>query len=478
MIEHDFSSTIKFALLSQEDKDNIHTTTLKILEEVGQKVFQKEALTLLMDAGCTVNEDGVVKIPSKLVEKALSSAPASIKIYDREENLAMDLGGNRSYFGTGSDLLYSVDVNGNRHRCVLEDIARAAHVCDALANIDFIMSLAQPSDITPKKSYLQSFATMAENSVKPIVSTAEGLNDFKEIWEICCILRGGEDAVRNKPYTILYAEPISPFKHPVDSLDKLIFCSEKGIPALYTPAPIAGSTAPMTIAGHVAQGLAECFTGLVIHQLKVEGAPFVMGVGPSVLDMRTGTCCYNAPEFYLAYIAAVEMSHYYNIPNWGYGGCSDSHIPDGQATLEAGYMTFLAAMSGSNLNHDVGYLDFGRTGSLELIVITDEIISQVRRLAQGVPVNDETLAFDAICDVGYTGEFLTHEHTAKHVRSVQWQPQLISRSGFEKWEADGSKSFLDRAHQRLEGILKSHSPIELPKEKLGAIQARIDKFEI
>jgi len=185
MIRNDMLKTIKFSFLSEEDKDNIHANVLKILEEVGQKVFQKEAIVLLRDAGCTVDEEGVVKIPSELVEKSLSTAPESIKVYDREENLAMDLGGNRSYFGTGSDLLYSVDAKGNRHRCVLEDIVRAARVCDALPNIDFIMSHAQPSDITPKKSYLMSFATMAENSIKPIVSTAEGRDDLKEIWEIC-----------------------------------------------------------------------------------------------------------------------------------------------------------------------------------------------------------------------------------------------------------------------------------------------------
>jgi len=126
-------------------------------------------------------------------------------------------------------------------------------------------------------------------------------------------------------------------------------------------------------------------------------------------------------------------------------------------------------MSGSNLNHDAGYLDFGRTGSLELIVLTDEIISQVRRLSQGVPVDEETLAFEAFRDVGYKGEFLTHDHTVKLVRSVQWQPQLISRKAFEDWGAAGSRSFIDRADQRLEEILKTHTNLKLSKEKLQAI---------
>ena len=190
---------------------------------------------------------------------------------------------------------------------------------------------------------------------------------------------------------------------------------------VYSPAPISGSTAPMTIAGHAVQGLSECFCGLVIHQLKAKGAPFVMGTGPAVLDMATVQCSYNAPEYLMAYLASIEMSHFYDLPNWGYAGTSDSQIPDGQASLEAGLLTFMSAMAGSNLNHDVGYLDFGRTGSLEMIVILDEIIDQIRRLYQGIPVNAVMLALDVIGEVGSEGNFLTHEHTLKHLRSTQWK---------------------------------------------------------
>ena len=205
--------------------------------------------------------------------------------------------------------------------------------------------------------------------------------------------------MRSNPYFIHYAEPISPLKHPFHSLDKLLFCAEKHIPAIYSPAPISGSTAPITLAGHVAQGLAECFCGLVIHQLRAEGAPFLMGMGAAVLDMATSQCSYNAPEYYLAYMAMIEMSHYYDLPSWGYAGTSDSQIPDGQATLEAGLLTFLSAFSGANLNHDVGYLDFGRAASLDMVVICDEIIDQIRRMKRGIPVNDDMLALDAIREV-------------------------------------------------------------------------------
>jgi trimethylamine--corrinoid protein Co-methyltransferase len=233
----------------------------------------------------------------------------------------------------------------------------------------------------------------------------------------------------------------------------------------------------MTIAGHVAQGLAECFCGLVIHQLKAAGAPFLMGMGPAVLDMATLQCSYNAPEYLLSYQAIIEMSLYYDLPNWGYAGTSDAQIPDEQASFEAGLESFMAAMAGSNLNHDVGYLDFGRTGSLEMIVILDEIIDQVRRMQQGIRVDDEMLALDAIKDVGSEGNFLVHPHTLKHMRQTQWRPKLISRMGFEKWESAGRSSLLERAQKKLTDILENHQPTPIDESRAQKIQQVVDAYQ-
>jgi trimethylamine--corrinoid protein Co-methyltransferase len=463
--------------LSGEDKKNIHQAVLRILSEIGMKIFHDEALALLKAAGCPVEGDRLVKVPAKLLQEAIESAPTNIAVYDRTGRRVMDLGERRSYFGTGSDLIYSLDSKTmQRHPCLLDDVSRAARVADALPNIDFIMSFAHPSEQAPERAYLLSFYAMIANSTKPIVCTASGREDLNEMWEIARILRNGEAALQSKPYFIHYAEPISPLKHPFDSLDKLLFCADKSIPLVYSPAPISGSTAPITIAGHVAQGLAECFCGLVIHQLKTRGAPFLMGTGPAVLDMATGQCSYNAPEYLLAYLAVIEMSHFYNLPSWGYAGTSDSQIPDGQATFEAGLLTFISAMAGSNLNHDVGYLDFGRTGSLEMIVILDEMIDQIRRLYQGIPVNAEMLAVDVVREVGPVGNFLTHPHSLRHLRATQWRPKLTSRMGYEKWQSSGSTSLLDRAQKRLHQILESHQPTPLAEDLATRIQNRVDSF--
>ncbi len=474
----EFAQRPRLVLLTEEDKDRIHQALMKILEKIGMQILHDEALNLLRKAGCKVRENGNVRIPSSLVEEAVQSAPRNIPIYDREGNHVMETGGLGSHPGTGSDLLYSLDAETMKRRsCILDDVGRAARLCDALPNIDFIMSCAHPSDLDPQKAFLASFQAMVENSSKPIVSTAECRNDLREMWRIAEILRDGEEKLRAQPYFIHYVEPISPLKHPFASLDKLLYCAEKHIPAIYSPAPLSGATAPMTIAGHVAQGLAECFCGLVIHQLKAEGAPFLMGMGPAVMDMASSQSSYNAPEYYLAYVAAIEMSHYYDLPSWGYAGTSDSQIPDGQATLEAGFITFLSILSGANLNHDAGYLDFGRTGSLEMVVIMDEIIDQLRRFHRGIPVNDDELGLDVIQEVGPGGQFLTHDHTLRHFQSTQWRPRLICRDGYEKWEESGSRSLLERARLRLLEILETHRPLPIPPEKAQVIRNLVDQFK-
>jgi trimethylamine---corrinoid protein Co-methyltransferase len=464
-------------ILSSQDKEKIFDAALRVLEDVGMQLMHEEALSLLAGAGCVVDKNRTVKISRDHVKRAIASAPDNIPIYNRLGEHVMDLGGRRAYFGTGSDLMYAFDAGeGARHLTGIADIERAARLCDALPNIDFIMSFAHPHEMDPDIAYLESFRCMASNSIKPIVNTAKDRSDLKAMWEISTVFRGGESQFREKPYTVHYAEPISPLKHPFSSVDRLIFCAETGLPVIYSPAPIAGSTAPMSIAGHVVQGLAESLFGLVIHQLTVEGAPFLMGIGPAVLDMSTSQCSYNAPEYLMAYLAAVEMSHHLNLPNWGYAGTSDSQLPDGQATFEAGLLAYMSLVAGSNLNHDVGYLDFGLTGSLDMVVIMDEVIDQLRRMQQGIPVNEETLAVGVIQEGAKQGEFLSHPHTLTHLRATQWRPHLMNRMGYDQWDQSGRNDLLAGAHHRLTEIMESHQPCQVDEPVAKAIQLCLDRY--
>jgi trimethylamine--corrinoid protein Co-methyltransferase len=469
---------LQVGFLGDDDKQAIYDAALEVIGTVGMRVFQPAALELLRAAGGEVVGRDLVRLPARLVERARATAPAVVPVFDRNGEPAMRLGGRRSYFGTGSDLMNIYDLeSGERRLAGLADVTTAARLCDGLDNIDFVMSSAFPNDIAdPHRAFVAEFQAMVTGTTKPIVLTAEGVDDLEVMWQIAAALRGGPEALAAKPYFVMYGQPSSPLEHPRDSLEKLLFCADKGIPAIYSPAPLAGATAPITVAGHIAQGVAESLFGLVVHQLRKPGAPFVFGIGPAVLDMATAQSSYNAPEYLMTYLGAIEMARWLDLPNWGYGGTSDAQLVDAQAGMEAGELTLLAMMAGSNLNHDVGYLDYGMTGALELVVIVDEFIAMNRRLLAGITVDRETLGVEVIAQTGPGGDFLSTKHTARHVRKAQWRPTIINRKGYERWSQDGGADLREQARRKALRLLAAPAAAPLAADLAARIDELVEAF--
>ena len=465
--------TGRLTVLSDKGKNDIYAAAVRIMSEVGMRVPHAASRDLLARAGATVEDGDLVHVSRDMVETARATAPASFTVYDRDGEPAMELGGYHSYFGTGSDLMSVYDLEtGEARRSGLADVARAAHLCDALPNIDFIMSCAYPNDIEASRAYLESFRAMVGGTTKPMVMTAAGAGDLEVMWKIACELRGGAEQLRAKPYFIMYGEPVSPLKHAGEVLDKLVFCADRGIPAIYSPAPSAGATAPITHAGHIVLAVAESLFGLVIHQLRRPGAPFIFGMGPVKIDMSTLQALYNSAEYYTTILGITEMAKWLDLPNWGYAGSSDSHVVDAQAGMDIAELTLLSMQAGSNLNHDIGYLSFGLVAALEQVVITDELISLNRRFLEGIEVSDETLAVDVIAKVGPGGDFLREKHTARHVRGLQWTPTLLNRKTRENWTRDGAPDLRERARRKALDILAHHQPAPIE----AGVQAAIDEL--
>jgi trimethylamine--corrinoid protein Co-methyltransferase len=318
---------------------------------------------------------------------------------------------------------------------------------------------------------------MVANTTKPMVMTSEHAGDLAVMCAVAEELRGGPEELAAKPYFIMYLEPVSPLSHPVESLDKLLFCADHGIPAIYSPAPLAGGTAPITVAGHTCQGVAESLFGLVIHQLRKPGAPFLFGIGPAVLDMATSQSSYNAPEYLMTLLCQIEMARWLDLPNWGYGGTSDSQLVDAQAGMEIAELALLCLAAGSNLNHDVGYLDFGLTASLEMIVIVDEYLAMNRKIFAGVEVTPETLAVDVVRDVGPGGDFLSHRATARQVRKAQWRPTILNRQGRARWLEEGAPDLREQARRKALRLLAEHEPAPLDAAVAARIDALVAGFE-
>jgi len=325
------------------------------------------------------------------------------------------------------------------------------------------MSMGIATDVPTNKSYVHQFEAMLLNTTKPIVFTAGNISDIREIHEMACLAAGGEGKLREHKSLILYDEPISPLQHSLEGLDKLLFCAEKHIPVIYAPAVMLGATGPVTLAGSIAQANAEILSGLVIHQLKSRGAPFIAGGGAPPMDMRTMVCSYGAPERDLTCTSLVAMARYYDLPVFTTAGCSDAQVFDQQAGLEMGFNLLISGLAGGNLIHDIGYLGIGMTASLEAIALCNDGIGMVRRLLRGIDVNDSTLALDVIEEVGPGGNFIAEEHTAENCRSMIWTPELLNRIDYDNWKSIGATTYGERANQKVRDILDNHKIPQLPE---------------
>jgi len=455
--------------LSPDQVRLIHHAALRILSETGIAMKAARGRELLLEAGASESGDRI-KIPHNLVYDALDSAPERITLYDQMGRPTMPLELGRVFYGPGSDTPYTLDLEtGERRRATKDDVRSFARLADALDNIDYAMTMGVPRDVRVGDEFIHGFVEMLKGCTKPMVYTAGNMEDMVDIHTVATAVAGGEDALRDRPFMLHYAEPISPLLFPPEAVDQVIFCAEKGIPLCFPPSPNTGGGGPITMAGALALGSAECLVGLILGQLVQPGAPFVFGMNLAVLDMKTMVVAYGSPEWSLGMAADVNMAEFYNLPVWGVGGSTDSKIVDAQAGLEACMSIYSALQCRCTVVHDVGYIESGLTSSMEMLVMGDEIIRMARFVMDGIEVSEETLALDAIARANPGSGFLSDDHTLNNWRTAQWAPSLLDRRQYEEWEADGSKDLYGRLNERVQAILDEHEVPELSAEAEAAI---------
>jgi trimethylamine--corrinoid protein Co-methyltransferase len=471
-------SQMKFCTPAQLSR--LHNAALHILERTGLVIHCSEALDLLGEIGCWRDKGQRVRIPSHIVDQALARTPGRISVYNRQGDPAMLLEGLNSYYGPGPTIQYVYDAYSRKRRISdREDIQRAATVCDYLPNIDFAMTMGMTGGVDPKSKGINpaltdrlDFAAMLGHTQKPLIFSAWSREGLADIWDMAVAVRGSEEQAGRQPLMILFTQPISPLVIDTEPVRQLFFCAEKGIPAIFSSAPTMGSTAPNSIAGSVAQALAEFFGALVLSQFKNPGAPVIMGAGYGPMDFRKASSPYNGPEFYVSKTINKELAAYYGLPDWNYGGCTDAKILDGQATAEAALSLYVATSAGSNLIHDVGYMEMGMTACLELLVMADELISGFKKMFAEIPMDDESLGLDVIDRVGPGAHFLTENHTLDRVRRT-WHPKFFDRDSFAGWEEAGSLTMETKLNRKLQWILENHRSEPLAPEVRKEIEAVI-----
>jgi trimethylamine--corrinoid protein Co-methyltransferase len=462
------SGGLQFRKLSDEKIERLHQASLEILERTGVCLYEPQAIDLLKKKGLPVEDGNRVRFPPKLVEWALAAAPKLTTLYDRHGKPVMPLEGYNTFFGTGSDCPNVIDLQtGQRRQGTLQDIVEATTVCDALPNIDFLMSFCIAHDLPQAIYDRHQMRAMLSYSTKPILFVTLEFGGCVDAIHMAEAVAGGAEALQRNPLCACYINVSTPLRHNQEALQKLLFMAEKGLPATYTPVVLRGASGPVTAAGAIALANAGELAGLVIAQLQREGAPIILTGGVNdMLELRTGIDCYSDPN---NRVMLVELAHRYGLPIFGLTGCSDSKLPDEQAAAEAAFSILLETLAGAQMAHDVGYLDSGMTNSIEQIVICDELISYTKQFMKELEVNDETLALDIIDELGPDGNFMATTHTVKHYKE-DWYPKLFDRHNYDGWEKAGAKTLRQRAHEKALNILEQHHPEPLPAD----VQQQID----
>ena len=432
----------------------VHAATCTVLAETGVEVKYAPAREIFRTAGAQV--DGTrVRIAAELVDKALASAPRTWLLKSRGgETEALVLDAAHSYFGTGSDVLYICDPETRERRRVRKaDVEGLAALCERLPGIDFVMSMGLPEDVPQVIDDLAQVDAMLRGTRKPLLVAPRDGHILSRMKEMAALAGEAESFG-------IYAMPVPPLMHDEDGASKIIACAELDLPLIYAPSPSAGSTAPASVPAVIVVANAEVLSGLVLHQAVKPGAPFVWGVGVGCFNMRTMTEVYSSAHVFKGHQAQTDLARFYGLPSFAYGGHTDSKTLDEQWSAEAALTAMLGALSKATLIHDVGYLECGLQSSYESILLGSELVSFARAYMSDLSVDDTALALDEIAAVGPGGNHLARPYTRAHFREI-WQSEFFDTTVFDRWQAGGAKTLLDRLRARVAALRAEPRAFEL-----------------
>lgn len=462
--------------LSHGQVVRLHDTALEILSGVGMQINNARAFSIFQERGAVVDcSTRIVKMPRSMVEDALASAPREVLLAGRVPEDDLLLEGNRVYMGTGGTALYVLGLDGAKRPSTLKDLREIARLVDALHNIDFVVIPVYPNELEDKVQVdVNRFYASLSNTTKHIQGGVYTLEGIRQVIKMGELIAGGERALRERPCVSFIVCLISPLAMDDVYTDFIIEVARQGLPISLSVEPLSGATAPVTLAGHLAQWAAEVLAGVTLVQLVNRGAPCLPGYVGSITDLRTMDYVSGAVEQGLLNAGAAQLSHLWGLPCYATSGMSDSKILDAQSGYEGAITTTMAALAGANFIHDAaGLTEFAMTASYEKFVMDDEIIGMVKRAVRGIEVNDETIAEDLIKQVGAAGHYLAETHTVNHMRDEFFFPALADREKRETWEQAGCKDTRQRANECACDILANHRPTPLSMEAQARIRAEI-----
>ncbi len=462
----------RLEISSAQDLDLIEETAFRLLDEVGIELTYAPAVEMLHGHGCRVDGNRVY-IPREAAMWGLRNVTPHTEFFNRDGSSAFRSGDGALRFHNAGGLPFVYDLDTDeRRRPTLQDVADATRLLDALPNVDIVIPLFGPTDVPPEMLAVASTYATVRNTTKPVSAAAIDMpQDVPYVVAMAAACCGGMEAFRRHPNMYLSISPVSPLRMP-DHIAKTIIATVRlGAPFNTLPAPSVGATGPVTLAGALAQQHAEVVASFLLAAAAQPGASVCYCSRINPIDLRTAISSWGGPEIGMAGAAATQLAHRLGLPCDTFGLCTSATRLDPQFAYERLANAMTPALAGADVLSGVGSTESVLAGSLQIAVIDDEIISMMRYITRGIPVNDETLAFDVMQEVILRdGVFLGEMHTVRQIRKgAIWMPTVGDRTG--------SVSGADRARTRARELLQKHEAPALSDDVVRELDEILHRAE-
>jgi trimethylamine--corrinoid protein Co-methyltransferase len=462
-----------FEVLSQHDIDQIHRTSMRLLENVGVAFPYAEALDVFKKHGIKVDGDRVFLGEAQVMD-AIRTAPRQFTIHARNPERNVVVGAGRPIFAPGYGAPFLVDAEAGKRPPTLADYHNLVKLAHALPNQDLSGHLlVEPGDLPAGKAHLPMLYAHMVHSDKAFIGSTAGKKGVQHTMHMAEILFGevGERAV-----SINLINSLSPLGYSTEMLEALVGYARLRQPVVIAALMMAGSTGPITPAGVLAAQTSELLAGVALAQLVNPGTPVVFGSTSTNVDMRSGALAIGSPELSQLIAAHAQLARHYGLPSRSGGALTDASYPDAQAGFESMMGLLTTVNSGVDfVLHAGGILSSYLAFSHEKFVLDDEMCGMVRRLYEGIAVDPETLAYDVTAKVGPGGNYLVEMHTVERCHSQFWAPAVCDRRGLEAWMQGGRPEAVDRARKRWQKLVAAHQDPPLDETTARQLKTFVDE---
>ena len=465
-------------LVPADALERIHHASLRILAEIGMNFLLPEAREILRAAGAKVEPGSTrVRFDPALIEERIATAPARFTLHARNPERHVPIGDDRMVFALVASAPNVSDLDRGRRAGTFADYCNLIRLSHSLEIVHYTGGYpVEPTDVPPDVRHLEAVSAMARLTDKTLYGYSLGRRRILDAIEMVRIARGiSDDQLEREPSLTTVVNANSPLQYDVPMLWGMIELARRNQPVIVTPFTLAGAMAPVTLAGALAQQNAEALAGIAFIQMVRPGAPVIYGGFTSNVDMKSGAPAFGTPEYAKATIAGGQLARRYKVPFRASNACA-SNTPDAQATWESEMSIWACALGGVNVvKHALGWLEGGLCASFEKVILDAEMLQHLAAFFQPFTVDDDTLALDAIAEVGPGGHFFGSAHTLARYETAFYQPFLSDWRNFETWSGDGALDATRRANRIWKQLLADYEPPPMDDAIADELQAFVER---